>query len=50
MKDSNRDKLDPKTSSKKVKLVFIGYGSDDMGYHFWDESSKDKHANDSMAA
>jgi ATP-binding cassette subfamily B (MDR/TAP) protein 1 len=36
VKDSDRDKLDPKAK----KCVFIGYGSDDMGYRFWDESKR----------
>jgi hypothetical protein len=36
VKDSDRDKLDPKAR----KCVFIGYGSDDMGYRFWDESNR----------
>ncbi|KAL8133698.1 hypothetical protein AgCh_008946 [Apium graveolens] len=30
------DKLDPKTK----KCIFISYGSDDMGYRFWDEPTK----------
>lgn len=36
LKDSNRDKIDLKARM----CVFIGYGSDNMGYPFWDESSK----------
>ncbi|GJV85198.1 retrovirus-related pol polyprotein from transposon TNT 1-94 [Tanacetum coccineum] len=32
VKDVARDKLD----AKYVKCTFIGYGSDEMGYHFWD--------------
>ncbi|KAL8092162.1 hypothetical protein AgCh_034456 [Apium graveolens] len=36
VKDSDRDKLNPKAK----KCIFIGYGSDDMGYHFWDELTK----------
>ena len=35
--DSNdRDKLDPKSR----KYFFIGYGSDDFGYRFWDEENR----------
>ncbi|KAL8115253.1 hypothetical protein AgCh_021912 [Apium graveolens] len=36
VKNSDRDKLDP----KEKKCIFIGYGSDDMGYRFWDELTK----------
>ncbi|KAL8112467.1 hypothetical protein AgCh_019972 [Apium graveolens] len=36
VKDSDRDKLDLKAK----KCIFIGYGSDDIGYHFWDELTK----------
>ncbi|KAL8104982.1 hypothetical protein AgCh_028950 [Apium graveolens] len=36
VKDSDRDKLDLKAK----KYIFIGYGSDDMGYRFWDELTK----------
>lgn len=36
VKDSDTDKLDPKTK----KCIFIGYDSDDMGYRFWDELTK----------
>ena len=36
VKDSNRDKLDLKAH----KYIFIGYGSDDMCYHFWDDIKK----------
>ncbi|GJT85144.1 reverse transcriptase domain-containing protein [Tanacetum coccineum] len=32
VKDVARDKLD----AKSVKCTFIGYGSDEVGYHFWD--------------
>ncbi|GJX37099.1 hypothetical protein Tco_0250402 [Tanacetum coccineum] len=32
VKDVARDKLD----AKYMKCTFIGYGSDEMGYHFWD--------------
>ncbi|GJT13697.1 retrovirus-related pol polyprotein from transposon TNT 1-94 [Tanacetum coccineum] len=32
VKDVARDNLD----AKSVKCTFIGYGSDEMGYHFWD--------------
>ncbi|GKD95841.1 retrovirus-related pol polyprotein from transposon TNT 1-94 [Tanacetum coccineum] len=32
VKDVTRDKLD----AKSVKCTFIGYGSDEMGYRFWD--------------
>ncbi|GJV21197.1 retrovirus-related pol polyprotein from transposon TNT 1-94 [Tanacetum coccineum] len=32
VKDVARDKLD----AKSVKCTFIGYGSDEMGYRFWD--------------
>ncbi|GJW31104.1 retrovirus-related pol polyprotein from transposon TNT 1-94 [Tanacetum coccineum] len=32
VKDVARDKLD----AKSMKCTFIGYGSDVMGYHFWD--------------
>ncbi|GJR82619.1 retrovirus-related pol polyprotein from transposon TNT 1-94 [Tanacetum coccineum] len=32
VKDVARDKLD----AKSIKCTFIGYGSDEMGYHFWD--------------
>nr|GFC54067.1 retrovirus-related Pol polyprotein from transposon TNT 1-94 [Tanacetum cinerariifolium] len=32
VKDVVRDKLD----AKSVKCTFIGYGSDEMGYRFWD--------------
>ncbi|GKE58278.1 retrovirus-related pol polyprotein from transposon TNT 1-94, partial [Tanacetum coccineum] len=35
VKDVARDKLD----AKSVKCTFIGYGSDEMGYHFWDSKS-----------
>ncbi|GKE14534.1 putative RNA-directed DNA polymerase, partial [Tanacetum coccineum] len=35
VKDVASDKLD----SKSVKCIFIGYGSDEMGYHFWDSKS-----------
>ncbi|GJU93869.1 retrovirus-related pol polyprotein from transposon TNT 1-94, partial [Tanacetum coccineum] len=35
MKDVARDKLD----AKFVKCTFIGYGSDEMGYRFWDLKS-----------
>ncbi|GJU84592.1 putative RNA-directed DNA polymerase [Tanacetum coccineum] len=35
VKDAARDKLD----SKFVKCTFIGYGSDEMGYRFWDSKS-----------
>ena len=35
--DSNdRDKLE----SKSRKCFFIGYGSDDFGYRFWDEENR----------
>ena len=33
VKDSERDELDPKAK----KCIFIGYGSNDMGYLFWVE-------------
>lgn len=36
VKDSDRDKLDPKAK----KCFFIGYDSDKMGYHFLDELKK----------
>jgi len=36
VKDADRDKLDPKAK----KVTFIGYGSDEMGYRFWDDSSR----------
>ncbi|GJX65811.1 putative RNA-directed DNA polymerase [Tanacetum coccineum] len=32
VKDVARDKLD----AKSMKCTFIGYGKDEMGYHFWD--------------
>nr|GEU79808.1 retrovirus-related Pol polyprotein from transposon TNT 1-94 [Tanacetum cinerariifolium] len=32
VKDVARDKLD----AKSMMCTFIGYGSDEMGYHFWD--------------
>ncbi|GKA91667.1 retrovirus-related pol polyprotein from transposon TNT 1-94 [Tanacetum coccineum] len=35
VKDVARDKLD----AKSVKCTFIGYGSDEMGYRFWDLKS-----------
>ncbi|GJZ55995.1 retrovirus-related pol polyprotein from transposon TNT 1-94 [Tanacetum coccineum] len=35
VKDVARDKLD----AKSVKCTFIGYGSDEMGYRFWDSKS-----------
>ncbi|GKA06930.1 retrovirus-related pol polyprotein from transposon TNT 1-94 [Tanacetum coccineum] len=35
VKDVARDKLD----AKYVKCTFIGYGSDEMGYRFWDLKS-----------
>ncbi|GJW59033.1 retrovirus-related pol polyprotein from transposon TNT 1-94, partial [Tanacetum coccineum] len=35
VKDVARDKLD----AKSVKRTFIGYGSDEMGYRFWDSKS-----------
>ncbi|GJV76305.1 retrovirus-related pol polyprotein from transposon TNT 1-94, partial [Tanacetum coccineum] len=35
VKDVARDKLD----EKSVKCTFIGYGSDEMGYRFWDSKS-----------
>ncbi|GKA13746.1 retrovirus-related pol polyprotein from transposon TNT 1-94 [Tanacetum coccineum] len=35
VKDVASDKLD----AKSVKCTFIGYGSDEMGYHFWDSKS-----------
>ncbi|GJT93957.1 retrovirus-related pol polyprotein from transposon TNT 1-94 [Tanacetum coccineum] len=35
VKDVARDKLD----AKSVKCTFIGYGSDKMGYRFWDSKS-----------
>ncbi|GJT84568.1 putative RNA-directed DNA polymerase [Tanacetum coccineum] len=35
VKDVARDKLD----AKSVKRTFIGYGSDKMGYRFWDSKS-----------
>ena len=34
VKDSDRYKLDPKAR----KCIFTGYGSDDMGYRFWDDN------------
>nr|GEW38607.1 retrovirus-related Pol polyprotein from transposon TNT 1-94 [Tanacetum cinerariifolium] len=34
-KDVARDKLD----AKSVKCTFMGYGSDEMGYRFWDSKS-----------
>ncbi|GJT43808.1 retrovirus-related pol polyprotein from transposon TNT 1-94 [Tanacetum coccineum] len=38
VKDVARDKLD----AKSVKCTFIGYGSDEMGYRFWDSKSYKK--------
>ncbi|GJQ89640.1 retrovirus-related pol polyprotein from transposon TNT 1-94 [Tanacetum coccineum] len=35
VKDVARDKMD----AKSVKCTFIGYDSDEMGYHFWDSKS-----------
>ncbi|GJX06269.1 putative RNA-directed DNA polymerase [Tanacetum coccineum] len=35
VKDVARDKLD----AKSVKCTFVGYGSDEMGYRFWDSKS-----------
>ncbi|GJZ83472.1 retrovirus-related pol polyprotein from transposon TNT 1-94 [Tanacetum coccineum] len=35
VKDVARDKLD----AKSVKCTFIGYGSDELGYRFWDSKS-----------
>ncbi|KAL9259342.1 Retrovirus-related Pol polyprotein from transposon TNT 1-94-like protein [Drosera capensis] len=36
VKDADRDKLDPKAR----KCTFIGYGTDDMGYRFWDDQNR----------
>ncbi|GJV61238.1 retrovirus-related pol polyprotein from transposon TNT 1-94 [Tanacetum coccineum] len=36
VKDVAKDKLD----AKSVKCTFIGYGSDEMGYRFWDLKSR----------
>ncbi|GJR65427.1 retrovirus-related pol polyprotein from transposon TNT 1-94 [Tanacetum coccineum] len=38
VKDVTRDKLD----AKSVKCTFIGFGSDEMGYCFWDSKSHKK--------
>ncbi|GKD59085.1 retrovirus-related pol polyprotein from transposon TNT 1-94 [Tanacetum coccineum] len=38
VKDVARDKLD----AKSMKCTFIGYGSDEMGYRFWDSKSHKK--------
>ncbi|CAH9127437.1 unnamed protein product, partial [Cuscuta epithymum] len=36
VRDADSDKLE----AKAKKCIFIGYGSDDMGYRFWDNQSK----------
>nr|GEW14602.1 retrovirus-related Pol polyprotein from transposon TNT 1-94 [Tanacetum cinerariifolium] len=36
LKDGDRDKLDSKTK----KCIFIGYGSEEMGYRLWDSENR----------
>ncbi|GJU08384.1 retrovirus-related pol polyprotein from transposon TNT 1-94 [Tanacetum coccineum] len=46
VKDIARDKLD----AKSMKCTFTGYGSDEMGYCFWDSKGHKNLANNSIVA